>query len=293
MGEADDKLTIIKSEKITQFFKSRPSISPEKLMELVIDLVDLHLIPLLSTSFSDGITAITPSNNIVYNTTNCENKIENILNKLNPTKEIIANVDIDIPCDFIIKNVKEPDLYIENRIIQTNISIPVIHFFREICKTNKANGILMSQHSGIIGKTNFEIEFIGVNIILYIGNVEYNEELIKIAQDIIFNISITFQSLNNMYDSTISDDSLNTIKTEYQSFISYKENLYNFISTTHSQIINKLNKLNLINTGVFLSSKFTQIDTPKQHICSLCNTYSSNSLKGIAAHKRGCIKKKH
>jgi len=213
------------------------------------------------------------------------------LNKLNPTHEVIKSIEGSINCDFIIKNSPNPDIFIENKIMDINVSNTAVNFFMETCKLHKANGVFISQHSGIVGKKNLEIDYIGHNILIYISNVNYNEDKIQIALDAIEKLFDKTKTLNLNDTVTIPTDTLNEIKQEYQQFSKTKEDLQDYIKNTHSQIINKIGNINLLTTGEFLSTQFTQVDIPKKHTCDLCKIYTSNTLKGIAAHKRGCKKK--
>lgn len=298
----------LRSHKTIEFYHAYPAIDPEKVNTFIIEMLQncLHNKP----SDTIGKTAHTTSddtkltdiicapykdiyNNIVDNGVHGENMLENILNKLNPTMEVIKNTDATIHGDFIIKNASRPDVIIENKIADVNVSNTVVNYFIETCKLQKANGVFISQHSGIIGKKNLEVDFVGCNIIVYISNVDYNEDKIQIALDVIDKLFDKIKMINVDNNVTISNDILNEIKQEYQHFTRNKEDLHNYIKNTHSQIINKIGNINLLNTGEFLSTKFTQVDIPKKHTCDLCKMYTSNTLKGMAAHKRGCKKKTH
>jgi hypothetical protein len=221
-----------------------------------------------------------------------EDIIESILNKLNPKCEVIKNTHPHINCDFIIKNTTEPNIIVENKSVKANVTKMIVDLFKESCKLQQSNGILISQNSGIIGKDDFEIEIIGIFIVVYLSQNNYNEYKIKNAIEIITKLSPIIRMINTeKNDLTISHNTLNEIKEEYQKFSSNKNNVYEFISTTHSQLMHKLNNITLSKMGVFLATKFTDVDKPKSHLCNLCNSYTSNTLKGMAAHKRGC--KKH
>ena len=41
----------------------------------------------------------------------------------------------------------------------------------------------------------------------------------------------------------------------------------------------------------YLSNHFTLNNKTTHHTCDICNIYMSTTLKGIAAHKKGCKKK--
>jgi hypothetical protein len=304
-----EKPITLRSQKTVDFYNAYPAIDPEKVNSFLIDMLQNCLLNGKHSLLTDpivmpGKTPPTYPDEIAsmpfketYNTildgVHGETKLENILNKLNPTMEVIKNTDDTIHGDFIIKNALRPDIIIENKIIDVNVSNTAVNYFIETCKLQKSNGIFISQHSGIIGKKNLEVDFVGRNIIVYISNVDYNEDKIQIALDVIDKLFEKIKMINVDNNVTISNDVLNEIKQEYQHFTRNKEDLHNYIKNTHSQIINKISNINLVNTGEFLSTKFTQVDIPKKHTCDLCKMYTSNTLKGIAAHKRGCKKKTH
>ena len=221
-----------------------------------------------------------------------ECNIESILNTVNPTCEVVVNKCTHVHCDFIIKHVENPTILVENKINNLNVSKTVVDNFKETCKLQNSNGILISQYAGIIGKENFEIDIVGMFVVVYLCQNYYNSEKIKIAIEIINKLSRNICMINTeKNDFTMTHNTLNEIKEEYQQFTIIKDHLCEFISAAHSQVMYKLNKLTLLKTGNFLATKFTQVDKPKSYLCNLCNIYTSNTLKGMAAHKRGC--KKH
>jgi uncharacterized protein with FMN-binding domain len=221
------------------------------------------------------------------------NNLEFILNKLNPTSKIVSNKSSNICCDYIITNHNSTKLLIENKILDQNVSEIVVDMFKKSCQMNYANGILMSQNTGIIGKQDFEIEIIGSNVIVYLHLVNYDECKINLAINMLNRVHDEVISANANNNNTISDATLNEIKVEYQKFTNNKEDLQIYIKNTHSAIVNKLENIKLSNMGEYLSTKFTQVDKPKLYKCNFCDFYTSNTLKGMAAHKRGCKKKYH
>ena len=57
---------------------------------------------------------------------------------------------------------------------------------------------------------------------------------------------------------------------------------------------NIIKQIECINFNCLDKYLFSKIDTNKTvgiYTCNICNTYTSNKLKGISAHKRGCKKK--
>ena len=86
--------------------------------------------------------------------------------------------------------------------------------------------VFVSQNSGISSKPNYHIDYFNGNMIIYIQNTDYSSERIKIAIDIIDNLSSKLQDFNKQNDeNSIPTSVLNDINKEYQLFISQKEAL--------------------------------------------------------------------
>ena len=224
-----------------------------------------------------------------------EINLEVILNKINPLSEVKSNLDASICGDYIVLNPNKKDIIVENKISEINISPDVTKLFVESCKTQKSNGIFISQNSGIIGKNLFDIEFVESNIIVYIHNADYNEATIQMAFVVIDKISEKINMLNtDNKNIIISDESLCKIQNEYNQYIEQKEQLQNNIKMSQVQLIHQINNMKLLNLNDYLSVKSVQkSDKIYLYKCDLCNFYTSNTLKGMAAHKRGCKKKHH
>lgn len=58
------------------------------------------------------------------------------------------------------------------------------------------SGIFISQHSGIAFKSNFQIDINNGNILIYIQNCDYDPEKIRLAIDIIDNLSTKLKDIN-------------------------------------------------------------------------------------------------
>lgn len=222
-----------------------------------------------------------------------EEKIEMILNKLNPIKEVIKNMDESICGDFIIIDNKYSNIIIENKITKHNIKQNEIDYFINSCKKNKSNGIFMSQNTGIIGKNNFEIDIIGANVIIYVHCVDYDESKIQLAFELLYALCDKIKLLNiDNNQNIISKEILFEINKEHQLFVTQKEELQKYIKLNQIQMLNQVDSIKFSSLNSYLSSHFDNTEHKGIHKCNLCNYYTSNTLKGMAAHKRGC-KKKH
>ena len=307
----------ITNPNVIAFYKSHPNINFEQSQILLIDMLSKSS-SVVNKCYSPKMYSFNRSNsfnlNTNTNTTNLNTNfadvthshshsysniqqniyLEHILNNVNPMSKIIKNTDTTICGEYIISSSSPNDnnnnnIIIENKIDQENLNSIVVDAFKKSCQEHNSNGILMSQHSGIIGKNDFEIDIIGNNVIIYLHKVHLDEYKIKLAVNIATKLSNLLVTLNT--NNIIVDDTLNKIKAEYQQFSESKLELQTFIKNANSTIVHKLETMKLCNIGEYLSTKFTQVDKPKLYTCNMCEWYTSNTLKGLAAHKRGCKKK--
>ena len=84
---------------------------------------------------------------------------------------------------------------------------------------------------------------------------------------------------------------MDEINKEYQLFRAQKELTINFIKENNKTLLNQLADLEFQCLDKYLSSKYNNVAKPGIITCNLCNCYTSYTLKGMAAHKRGCVKK--
>jgi len=222
-----------------------------------------------------------------------EDNLEVILNKINPTSNIMRNNKTDYFYDFMLMRENKQKIIVESKEININVKNEQVDLFVDTCKQLKAHGIFISQKSGIINKYNYQIDIFGTNIIVYIHCANFDHDKIKIAFDIIDSVhdKIHYMNMSNS-DYSISKDLLTEINQEYQFFVKQKDELKNFIKDKEHKLLNQLDDVRMSKLNNYLSGKFLSNENTGIHKCNLCNFYTSNTLKGMAAHKRGC-KKKH
>jgi hypothetical protein len=277
---------LLLNDKIQLFYSENPELNFEQVNLLFIDIFKNSKMS-NDQEFKNQITNFIAA----YKPELGENILENILNKINPTSEIIKNTDDQLCYDYILKREQKPDIIIENKISKININNNVIDFFIEGVKQTNKCGIFISQHSGILNKFNYQIETYNENIIVYIQYCEYNVEKIKNAIDIIDNLYTKLKQLKKENNYIIDKETINEINSEYQLFLTKKTNIIDFVEEYHTNLVKQIENLKFQCLDKYLSSK---IDLNKKvgiYKCDLCNLYTSNKLKGMSAHKRGCKKK--
>ena len=216
-----------------------------------------------------------------------ENMVETILNKMYPTAEIINATAFKASGDFIIKRTDGPDIMIENKNYEANINIDEIKKFIRDANEVKTHAIMMSQFSGIVSKPNGFIEINDGKVLIYLHNVDYSQDKIKMAIDIIDNLSVKLDEISNLEENsgyTISKDSLERINDEYQKFQNQKETLTITVKDMNKKLLSQLDDFKLPNLSVYLNDKFASIQN-QQHICEFCNA-PFQTKRSLASHKK-------
>jgi hypothetical protein len=98
--------------------------------------------------------------------------------------------------------------------------------------------------------------------------------------------------LNNRTNvSNISLETMNELNEELQIFLSHKDEMNDFMKDFQKKVSMKMDNFKLKSLENYLSTKINNVKRIGQYKCPLCDDYNSSTLKGMAAHKRGCIKK--
>jgi hypothetical protein len=194
---------------------------------------------------------------------------------------------------YMMKRENCSKIMIENNAVEHNIELEDVSKFIEEVEQNYCHGILLSQHSGISSKQNYHIDSFNGYIIVYIHNVEYDPERIRVAVDIIDNLSLKLKDYgineNGMYN--IDKDILKEINQEYQLFLSQKESIITVLREGQRKVISQIDNFSFPNLDKYLSTKFITPIHKQGFLCDLCKSFNANNLKALAAHKRGCTRK--
>jgi hypothetical protein len=228
-----------------------------------------------------------PSPTAIENT----NQLSVVLNKVFNTSEILPLKEYAESHIFFMKRFQKPKILIETKDAEYNISSEETASFMKIVEEKNSNGIFISQHSGISSKQNYHIEYSHGNIIVFIHHGEYCHEKIKVAVDIIDNLSSKLKEFNITNDDTIPKSILDDINKEYQLFISQKEAVINLYKDCQKKVLSQIDEIRFPCLDKYLSTKYTNPIQKPGFKCDLCKCFNANNLKALAAHKRGCARK--
>ena len=220
-----------------------------------------------------------------------ENQIESILNTLYPYADIKRTADEGKSGDFIMMRKDTLPILFEIKDYNRNVPTDEVNKFIRDVKDNNMCGIFISISTGICKKNNFEIEISeNNNIMLYIHNMNYDSDKIKIGVDIIDNLYSRLK-LNNKDDIKISSEILNQINKEYNILITKRLQTIEHIKDTTKKTIQYIEEMELKTLNDYLSSKFTFKNNNKLR-CNICNKFVGTNIRSLTVHQRKC-KNKH
>jgi len=220
-----------------------------------------------------------------------EHNLCNILNTIYPNAEVKDTTGIKSSGDFIMERLDKPTILFENKDYKQNINKEEIAKFIVDVDNQNTHGIFLSQYSGIAFKQNYQIDIHKGKILVYIQFCEYSIDKIRIAVDIIDNLSGKLEDLTQDEESnTISKELLDGINEEYQKYTSQKEAMIVLLRDFHKKMSAQIDDIKFPELEKYLSQKYAYVKTAC-FTCDMCNNFSASSKQSLSAHKRGCSKK--
>lgn len=220
-----------------------------------------------------------------------EHNLCNILNTIYPNAEVKDTTGIKSSGDFIMERLDKPTILFENKDYKQNINKEEIAKFIVDVDNQNTHGIFLSQYSGIAFKQNYQIDVHKGKILVYVQLCEYSIDKIRIAVDIIDNLSGKLEDLTQDEESnTISKELLDGINEEYQKYTSQKEAMIVLLRDFHKKMSAQIDDIKFPELEKYLSQKYAYVKTAC-FTCDMCNNFSASSKQSLSAHKRGCSKK--
>ena len=218
-----------------------------------------------------------------------ENIVLNILRGLFPSAEVEYVGSQKESGDIMIHRKDKQKILVENKCYESKTvgSDQVKKFIHDV-DTQNCSGLFLSQEGGIVNKHNFEINIHNRNVLLYVHNVNYDPEIIKIAIDIIDSFKSKLDEITLTEDYSISNDTLEEINKEYQLFVEQKISQLKMVKDFSQKMINSIEDVQLPSLEKMLSSRFGYTTSGK-FICDKCHFVGKNRL-ALSVHKRTCDK---
>ena len=219
-----------------------------------------------------------------------ENIIEETLNNMFSHAEIINNSKQSSSCDFKIKRTGRPDILIEVKSYTRNVPKEELDKFLNDINLNNCYGIMISLHSGISNKDDYEIGIVNKNFVVYIHNVGKDMNKIKGAIDILDHLHGKLKVISgDIYNMT--SDELRRISEAYHNFLREKKNILLSIKEFSQKMTASISNLTNIPLEEYLQSKmnFARVDG---FLCSICKIKVCKNNRALKTHEISCSKKK-
>lgn len=214
-----------------------------------------------------------------------------IIQSIMPTDEIIKVGTDTATCDFKVNRIDKnrPTILFENKDYSRSVTTEEIKKFERDIQQQKNHGIFVSQKSPITFKQNFQIDIINGMIHIYIPNAEYDANKIKIAVDIIDNLSLKLQTISNTNENeySISKEDMDEIIDEYRNFITQKLQMIETIKNINKQLLDKMEEIQFPKLKKLFINIGT-IENDNEFKCVFCNIWSGKNKASLGAHVRNC-----
>ena len=220
-------------------------------------------------SIVDGLTVLYPYGNIEHIGNKLSNSGDIFLHRKDRNKIIIENKEYD-------KTVtqQEVDKFINNVLL------------------NKCDGIMISQSSQIIFKDDYEINFNGDSILVYICNVNYDISKIRTAISIIDHLKDQKDSINKEKTSIkLTIEEIDIINKEYHILLNQKKIIIKSITESFNKNIEEIKKIQIPSLEFILTRQYG-IKLSDEESCPYCGKICKNNA-GVSAHLKTCRENKN
>jgi len=220
-----------------------------------------------------------------------ENILYNIILPIFPTAQIDSVGTTKETGDIMMYRNNKPTILFENKNYDVNVSQEGVRKFIRDVEQQNCCGIMLAQHNGIANKENFQIDVYNNNVVVYLHNVEYNIDKIKVAVDIIDHFKSQLVNIDTGGDIiNINKDLLDEINTEYHNFATSKLNHIKTIKDFNLKLLSQIDDIKLPSLEQYLFKNYS-VSTAKSDTCEYCQMVFKNQ-RALSAHYRGCTQKK-
>jgi hypothetical protein len=218
-----------------------------------------------------------------------EQKLGTTLTCAYPDGNIINQSGEAKSCDYKLTRTNKKNILFENKDYANNVPDEEIKKFIRDIEEQKCHGIMLSQHSGIINKSDFHIDIHGEQIIVYVHFVNYDDIKIKSAVNMIDHLDKVMNDYKNDSGEYIPTQVMEEINKEYKIFVSQKTLLIENIKRSHKEQLKQLDEFDMPKLTELLNTKYTNVDQ-LTYPCTFCNAFSGKNKRALASHQKKCKK---
>lgn len=154
----------------------------------------------------------------------------------------------------------------------------------------KKDGIMLSQHSGIANKENYQIDVHDGQIIVFVHCVNYDESKIRVAVNLVDHLRQILDKYKTEKEELVfSKDDMSAINKEYLAFIEQRNGLIENYKKTYKEHLKQLESFEMPSLMKLLDSIFTNVEQ-LTYTCQYCKTYVAKNKRALTTHQNKCKK---
>ena len=214
-----------------------------------------------------------------------EDLLSHLLCELYPTASVQNCTALTASGDFLlVRGAGLPKVMLENKNYQRNVEQEEVDKFLRDAAAQRCSAVMISQFSGIVSKPNFFIEVNDGHVLVYLHNVQYAKDLIRLAVDVVDHLEPRLQAQGETAAATLSKEALDGINAEVQAFAKKKEALAASVRESSRALLAQLDELHLPLLFKLLSDTYTSPQT-QAYVCGVCSG-AFTTRRGLSLHKR-------
>lgn len=219
-----------------------------------------------------------------------EEKLEHCLNRTFPCGSVVDKSGEPKSCDYLLERSETAAILFENKDYSNNVPNDEVKKFIRDIEYQKKDGILLSQHSGIANKENYQIDVHDGQIIVFVHCVKYDESKIRVAVNLVDHLRQVLNKYRNEKDElTFSKDDMSAINKEYLTFIQQRNELIENYKKTYKDHLKQLESFEMPSLIKLLDSIFTNVEQ-LTYTCQYCKTYVAKNKRALTTHQNKCKK---
>ena len=219
-----------------------------------------------------------------------EEKLEPCLVSAFPHGTIINKSGEAKSCDYLLERQNKASILFENKDYRNNVPNEEIKKFIRDIEYQNHHGIMLSQHSGINNKNDYQIDIHANKIMVFVHFVNYDESKIRIAVNIIDHLDGILKKQEDLNEEVhISMEQLSEINKEYLQFVGQKKQLIESYKKSYRDHLKQLEEFELPQLTDVLNHSFTNVEQTT-YKCEICGLYTSKTKRGLTTHQNKCKK---
>ena len=194
--------------------------------------------------------------------------------------------------DIMVHRNNKPTVLIENKDhTTTNVTSAEVDKFIRDCNIQNCCGIMLAQHKGISRKQNYEIQVNNGNVLLYLHNVNFDAEKIKVAFEILdqFKARLDDLAVHEETSLTLDMETVDSIHKDYAVYIGQRNSMLKMVKEFGDKMTASLNELKLPSIETIVNRHFATSEVQAETVCKYCEKCLK---KSVAQHYRYCKAKR-